>query len=74
MARVQRIRWDVGRGVLYGVVEEVEDGGAEVLGDAGDAEADLAGDGGELDGVGGEVVALEGDGDAVGDERGRGRG
>ena len=29
-----------------------------------------SGDGGELDGVGGEVVALEGDGDAVGDQRG----
>ena len=57
-------------GVLDGVVEEVEDGGAEVLGDGADVEADVAGDGGELDGFGGEVVAQEGDGDAVGDERG----
>ncbi len=55
-------------GVLDGVVEEVEDGGAEVFGDAGGVEADGAGDGLEDDGVGGEVVALEGDGDAVGDE------
>ena len=55
-------------GVFDGVVEEVEDGGAEVFGDAGDVEADVAGDGVEHDGVGREVVALEGDGDAVGDE------
>jgi len=33
-------------------------------------QADVAGDGGELDGFGGEVVAEEGDGDAVGDQRG----
>ena len=59
----------VGR-VLDGVVEDVEDGGAEVFRDAADVEADGAGDGGELDGVGGQVVALEGDGDAVGDQRG----
>ena len=57
-------------GVLDGVVEEVEDGGAEVFGDGADVEADGAGDGSELDGFGGEVVALQGDGDAVGDQRG----
>jgi len=59
----------VGR-VLDGVFEEIEDCGAEVLGDGADVEADVAGDGGELDGFGLEVVAQEGDGDAVGDEGG----
>ena len=59
----------VGR-VLDGVVEDVEDGGAEVFGDDADVEADVAGDGGELDGVGGRGDGVEGDGDAVGDERG----
>src|SRR5208283_2296108 len=58
------------RGVLDGVVEEVEDCGAEVLGDGADVQADFAGDGGELDGHGGEVVAQQGDVDAVGDQRG----
>jgi hypothetical protein len=58
----------VGR-VLDGVFEEVEDGGANVLGDGADVEADVAWDGGELDGFGGEVVAQKGDGDAVGDQR-----
>ena len=57
-------------GIFDGVVEDVEDGSAKVFGDDADVEADVAGDGGELDGVGGEVVALEGDGDAFGDERG----
>ena len=63
---------EAGWGVLDGVVEEVEDRGAEVLGDAGDAEADAGGDGGE--GVmqsRGEVVAgVSVIGDALGDERG----
>jgi hypothetical protein len=57
-------------GVLDGVVEEVEDRGAEVFWDAADVEADAEGDGDELDCAGGEVVALEGDVDAVGDEGG----
>lgn len=55
-------------GVFDGVVEEVEDGGAEVFGDAEDGEADGAGDGLEDDGVGGKMMALEGGGDAVGEE------
>ena len=55
-------------GVFDGVVEDVDDGGAEVFGDAEGVEADGAGDGFEDDAVGGEMVALEGDGDAVGDE------
>ena len=61
---------DSAGGVFDGVVEEVEDGGAEVFGDALDVEADGAGDGLEDDAVGREVVALEGDVDAVGDEGG----
>ncbi len=61
---------DSAGGVFDGVVEEVEDGGAEVFGDALDVEADGAGDGLEDDAVGWEVVALEGDVDAVGDEGG----
>ncbi len=40
-------------GVFDGVVEDVEDGGAEVFGEAEGAEADGAGDGLELDGFGG---------------------
>lgn len=56
--------------VLDGVFEEVEDGGANVLGDGADVEADVAGDRGELDGLGREVVAQKSDGDAVGDQRG----
>ncbi len=57
-------------GVLDGVVEEVEDGCAEVVGDALNVEPDGAGDGFEDDAVGLQVMTLEGDGDAVGDERG----
>src|SRR5258707_7548345 len=56
-------------GVFDGVVEDVDDGGAEVFGDAEGVEADGAGDGFEDDAVKGKMVALEGDGDAVGDER-----
>ena len=59
---------DVVGGVLDGVIEEVEDGGAEVFRDAGDAEADGSWDGGEGDGLRREVVAGEGDGDAFGNE------
>ena len=55
-------------GVFDGVVEDVDDGGAEVFGDAEGVETDGAGDWFEDDAVGGEMVALEGDGDAVGDE------
>ena len=40
----------VGR-VLDCIVEDVEDGGAEVLRDAADVEADSAGDGNEADGI-----------------------
>ena len=61
---------DSAGGVLDGVVEEVEDRGAEVFGDAEDVETNGSGDGFEHDGFGGEVVALEGDGDAVVDESG----
>ena len=56
-------------GVLDGVVEDVEDGGAEVFGDAPDVEADGAGYGREVDGIGRQVVALESDGDAVRHQR-----
>jgi hypothetical protein len=59
----------VGR-VFDGVVEEVEDGGAEVFDDALNVESDGSGDGFEDDAVWLEVMALESDGDAVGDERG----
>ena len=55
-------------GVFDGVVEDVDDGGAEVFGDAESLEADSSGDGLEDDAAGGKVVALEGDGDAVGDK------
>src|SRR6266851_720104 len=55
-------------GVFDGVVEDVDDGGAEVFGDAEGVETDGAGDGVEDDAAGWEIVALEGDGDAVGDE------
>jgi len=56
-------------GVFDVVVEDVDDGGAEVFGDAEGLEADGSGDGLEDDAAGGKVVALEGNGDAVGDER-----
>ena len=59
---------DSAGGVFDGIVEEVEDGGAEIFGDALDVESDCAGDRLENDAVGFEVVALEGDGDAIGDE------
>jgi hypothetical protein len=55
--------------VLYGVVEEVEDGGAEVFEVAEDEETNAAGDVFEGDGFGLEVVAKEDGGDALGDER-----
>jgi hypothetical protein len=55
-------------GVFDCVVEDVEDGGAEVFGDAEGVEADGAGGRLEEDAGGGEIVALEGDGDAVGEE------
>jgi hypothetical protein len=55
-------------GVFDGVVEDVDDGGAKVFGDAEGVEADGAGDGFENDAAGSEMVALEGDGDAVGDQ------
>jgi hypothetical protein len=45
-------------GVLDGVVEDVDDGGAEVFGDAEGVEADGAGDGFENDAVGIKMVAL----------------
>jgi hypothetical protein len=55
-------------GVFDGVVEDVDDGGAEVFGDAQGLEAYGSGDGLEDDAAGGKVVSLEGDDDAVGDE------
>ncbi len=55
-------------GVLDGVIEDVEDGGAEVFGVGEDGEADGAGDGGEGDGVWGEMVLLARGLDAVGEE------
>jgi len=59
---------DAVRGVFDGVVEDVDDGGAEIFGDAESLEADGSWDGFEDDAAGREVVALEGDGDAVRDE------
>jgi hypothetical protein len=55
-------------GVLYGVIEEVEDGGAEVFDVGEDEEADAAGDVLEGDVFGLEVMAEEHSGDAFGDE------
>ena len=57
-----------GGGVLHGVVEEVEDGGAEVFDVGEDEEADAAGNVFEGDVFGLEVMAEEDGGDAVGDE------
>jgi hypothetical protein len=57
-------------GVFDGVVKKVEDSGAEVFCDALNVESDRAGDGLENNGLGGKVVPLEGDGDAIGDKRG----
>jgi hypothetical protein len=57
-------------GVLDGVVENIEDRGAEVFLDAADVEEDGAGYGVEADGIVREVVAQEGDGDAVFNQRG----
>jgi len=54
--------------VLDGVVEDVDDGGAEVFGDAHRVEADGTRNGLEDDAAGGEMVALQGDGDAIFDE------
>jgi len=59
---------DATGGVFHGIVEQVEDGGAEVFGVAEDEEPDCAGNFGEEDGVGSEVVADADDADAVGDE------
>ena len=55
-------------GVFDGIVEDVDDGGAEVFGDAEGLETDGARDALEDDAVGIEMVALECDGDAVGDK------
>jgi len=55
-------------GVFDGVVEDVDDGGAEVFRDAESLQADGSGDGLEDDATGRKVVALQSDGDAVGDE------
>ena len=54
-------------GVLHGVIEEVEDGGAEVFDVGEDEEADAAGNVLEGDVFGLEVMAEEDGGDAVGD-------
>ena len=56
---------DAIEGVFDSVVEDIDDGGAEVFGDAEGVKADGAGDGFEDDAAGWEVVALDGDGDAV---------
>jgi hypothetical protein len=55
-------------GIFDGVVEDIDDGGAEVFGDAESVETDGARDRFEDDAAGRKIVALEGDGDAVGDE------
>jgi hypothetical protein len=55
-------------GVFDGIVEDVDDGGAEVFGDAEGEEADGSRGGFEDDAGGREMVALEGDGDAVAEE------
>jgi hypothetical protein len=56
-------------GVLNGVVEEVEDSGAEVFGDGADVKAHVAWGGSKLNGFRREVVAQECDDDAVCDQR-----
>ena len=58
----------VGR-IFDRVIENVEDGGAEVFGDGSDVQADPERDGCELNRFGWKVVALERDGDAVGNQR-----
>jgi hypothetical protein len=58
-----------GGGVLHGVVEEVEDGGAEVVDVGENEEADAAGYVFKGDVFGLEVMAEEDGGDAVGYER-----
>jgi hypothetical protein len=55
-------------GVFDGVIEDVDDGGADVFGDAKRVETDGAWSGFEDDAASGKVVTLEGDGDAVGEE------
>ena len=55
-------------GVFDGVVQDIDDCGAEVFGDAESVEADGAGSGLKYDAARRKVVALDGDGDAVGDE------
>jgi hypothetical protein len=56
-------------GIFHGVVEEIEDGGAEIFEVGVDVEADIAGDVGEGDVFRLQVVAEEDGGDAVGDKR-----
>jgi hypothetical protein len=55
-------------GVFDGIVQDVDDCGTEVFCDAEGVEADCAGNRFQDDAVGGEMVALEGDDDAVFDE------
>jgi len=55
-------------GVLHGVIEEVEDGGAQVFDVGEDKEANAAGDVFEGDGFGLEVMTEEDGGDAFGDQ------
>ena len=55
-------------GVLDGVFEDVDEGGAEIFGDAEDVQADGAGNRLEGDGVGREVVLAEDGGDGLGEE------
>ena len=55
-------------GVFDGVVEDVDDGCAEIFCDAESVKTDVARDGIEDDAAGRVVVSLERDGDAIGDE------
>src|SRR5438270_927902 len=57
------------RGVLHGVIQDVDDSGAEIFGDAESVEANGAGDGFENDTALRKMMPLESDGDAIGDQR-----
>jgi hypothetical protein len=56
------------RGVFHGVIEQIENGGAQVFGDSHDAKTDAPRDRLEDDRIRRKMVALQGDLDALGDE------
>lgn len=60
---------DASGGVLNGVFENIDEGGAEVFGDAEGVQADSAGNGKQGNGFGREIVLAEDGGDGFGEER-----